>query len=448
MTAPLDPAMKVLVLDAAGTLADRVSLALHDPLSFDDRSAIPFCVQTAGTEAQASTLIKQASTQGEPYRVVYLAIGSQDDEPLLSAVRQWWQADPSLNFVACTASDEIKWSQLADRFGRGDGWLIIQGTPTGAELRQSAVQFTQRCACKGTDDNQHLLRKLSEAVKRNQMVEVTNGVLHNVGNVLNSVSVSAGILGDRIQHSKLSSLIRAASLIKENQDNLTDFIGHDERGKHLPGFLISLAEILNQEQQDICKELESVAQNLEHIKQVISTQQSYASLSGTTESVDLDDLVEDALRISRTGLERHDIQIRCQTDHVPPCLADRHKVLQILINLISNAKAALYKKEGERHLTIWIAPSPDQTEVIRLQVIDNGMGIESKDLERVFEHGFTTRSDGHGFGLHSAIRAAQEMNGRLYAESPGPGQGATFTLELPIDQVQHHADAADSSTNE
>ena len=58
--------------------------------------------------------------------------------------------------------------------------------------------------------------------------------------------------------------------------------------------------------------------------------------------------------------------------------------------------------------------------------------IPAASLGRIFTLGFTTRKDGHGFGLHSAALAAAEMGGSLVAESDGLGQGATFTLELPM----------------
>jgi signal transduction histidine kinase len=67
-----------------------------------------------------------------------------------------------------------------------------------------------------------------------------------------------------------------------------------------------------------------------------------------------------------------------------------------------------------------------------MTVSDNGVGIASENLTRIFNHGFTTRKDGHGFGLHSGALAAREMGGALWAQSDGPGKGATFTLELPL----------------
>jgi signal transduction histidine kinase len=65
-------------------------------------------------------------------------------------------------------------------------------------------------------------------------------------------------------------------------------------------------------------------------------------------------------------------------------------------------------------------------------VIDNGEGIAAENLTRIFAHGFTTKKDGHGFGLHSCVLAAREMGGSLLAASDGPGRGAAFTLVLPL----------------
>jgi signal transduction histidine kinase len=71
-----------------------------------------------------------------------------------------------------------------------------------------------------------------------------------------------------------------------------------------------------------------------------------------------------------------------------------------------------------------------------IEVIDTGVGIPPENLERIFSHGFTTRKEGHGFGLHSCALAAKDLGGSLHAESAGPGQGATFTLTLPVTQQE------------
>ncbi|HXM74252.1 MAG TPA: ATP-binding protein, partial [Chthoniobacterales bacterium] len=116
---------------------------------------------------------------------------------------------------------------------------------------------------------------------------------------------------------------------------------------------------------------------------------------------------------------------------VPLIRVDRHKVLQILINVIRNAKYALDDVERTDKKIVISISSPDEQNV-QIVISDNGIGISPENLTRVFAHGFTTREGGHGFGLHSGALAARSMGGSLTAASAGIGQGATFTLELPI----------------
>jgi signal transduction histidine kinase len=149
-----------------------------------------------------------------------------------------------------------------------------------------------------------------------------------------------------------------------------------------------------------------------------------------TEECDLVQLIEDALRIQMAALERHGVAIQRELSPVPRVKVDKHKVLQILINLLSNAKYALdASPEGERHLRVRLTSDGKQ---VRIQVMDDGMGIAPESREKLFAHGFTTRKDGHGFGLHSSALAAQMLGGRLSLESEGPGKGAVATLELPL----------------
>jgi signal transduction histidine kinase len=143
------------------------------------------------------------------------------------------------------------------------------------------------------------------------------------------------------------------------------------------------------------------------------------------------DLVEDAVRMNASAVVRHDIRISREYDpRVPGINVEKHKVLQVLVNLIRNAMYACDDSgRTEKRLTLRVANGGDK---VRISVCDNGVGIPAENMSRIFDHGFTTRKNGHGFGLHSGALAAKEMGGALLAKSDGPGQGATFTLELPV----------------
>ena len=135
------------------------------------------------------------------------------------------------------------------------------------------------------------------------------------------------------------------------------------------------------------------------------------------------------LRMNAGSLARHDVDLLRDYEARPVVTLDRHKVVQILINLIRNAKYAC-DESGRVDKLITIRTSTTEHSV-RVAVVDNGVGIPPENLIRIFSRGFTTRKGGHGFGLHSGAIAAKEMGGSLVAQSEGPGHGATFTLELP-----------------
>ena len=273
-------------------------------------------------------------------------------------------------------------------------------------------------------------QELMLASRQAGMAEVATDVLHNVGNVLNSVNVSATLVREKLQASEVATLVRVAALLRDHAADLAGYLTRDAKGKVIPAFLIELADHLAQEHRVLREEHEQLTRNVEHIKEIVAMQQSYARVSGVLEKLRLADLVGDALRINTSGLARHGVRIERRFADVPMVVTDRHKVLQILVNLINNAKYALDDAERtDRQITLTIEPGAESR--IRVIVADNGIGIPPENLLRVFSRGFTTRRDGHGFGLHSGAIAAKELGGGLTAASDGPGRGATFVLELP-----------------
>lgn len=272
-------------------------------------------------------------------------------------------------------------------------------------------------------------QQLLAASRQAGMAEVATAVLHNVGNVLNSVNVSAALILEQLQQSGIPRLSQVVGLLREHRHDLRTFLTEDARGRLLPDFIAAVSEQLAAEQAALAREAIGLQQNVDHIKQIVAVQQSYATVSGTEENLVMADLVEDALRMSAASLSRHAVEVVREFAPVPAVLADRHKVLQILVNLVRNARQALDARETGRRLALRIAATDGGVQV---EVADNGMGIAPENLARIFNHGFTTKKDGHGFGLHSGANAAHEMGGRLTGRSDGPGYGATFTLVLPL----------------
>ena len=225
--------------------------------------------------------------------------------------------------------------------------------------------------------------------------------------------------------------------MSDHAADLGAFLTTDPKGRQLPSYLGQLAEHLAAERTMVLTEMDSLRKNIEHIKDIVAMQQSYAKVSGVAETIKVTDLVDDSLRMNAAALARHDVKVIREYEEIPAISVEKHKVLQILVNLIRNAKYAC--DESGRVDKQLIVRVTHEAERVRVAVIDNGIGIPPENLIRIFAHGFTTKETGHGFGLHSGALAAKEMGGSLGVESDGPGRGATFTLELPRASLQHAA---------
>ncbi len=319
--------------------------------------------------------------------------------------------------------------------GRGESWVLTTKMPLRDKAGEIIGTFgiskdiTPMKEAEARLEAVH--RELVDASRRAGMAEVATSVLHNVGNVLNSVNVSTILILETLRKSKLHNLGRLAAMIREHRDNLAAFLTTDPKGILLPDYFTRLAEHLTSEQAELLKEVELTRQHVEHIKDIVTMQQSYAKVSGVVEKTWVVDLIEDALRLNGGALARHGVQVI--RDFPPQAIeinVDRQKVLQVLVNLIRNAKYACDESgRQDKQLTMQVRNGDAR---VQIAVIDNGVGVPSENMTRIFNHGFTTREQGHGFGLHSGALAAKELGGTLSVHSDGPGEGAKFILELPL----------------
>ena len=301
-----------------------------------------------------------------------------------------------------------------------------------------ARNITKRKSAEAQLEQMH--KQLVDASRQAGMAEIANNVLHNVGNVLNSVNVSAGLIEGWVRDYKAQGLAKAVQMMNEHSADLGDFLTLDAKGKALPAYLNKLVASLNVEQHGIATELASLTKSIDHIKDIVATQQSYSGAVSLVEPVQIKDLMEDALRINAASMARHQITVVKHYADVPNVLLDKHLLLQILVNLIGNAKHAMDGvPDRPHHITLRTQISGLPAELngaagprLTISVEDDGEGIAPDNLARLFAHGFTTRKNGHGFGLHSCALAAKEMHGSISAHSEGLGKGAAFTLELPV----------------
>ncbi|AUM70168.1 DAHL domain-containing protein [Pseudomonas fluorescens] len=299
------------------------------------------------------------------------------------------------------------------------------------ELQSSNERLEERVQ-ERTRELKEAERELVDAARMAGMAEIATNVLHNVGNVLNSVNISADLVTRKLRSSKTLGLGKAVKMMNEHADDLGQFITSDEKGKLLPRYFNELVDSIAAEQTLLIEELAQLTKSIDHIKEIVTTQQTYAGAARLIEALSISDLFEDALRMNSGALSRHHVTVIKDYQDVPMIMGDKHRLLLILINLISNAKFAMsHVSDHPREMTLGIRVVDQKT--LCVSVKDRGEGIAPENLARIFNHGFTTRKDGHGFGLHSCALAAVEMNGHLHVHSDGPGQGALFTLEIPLE---------------
>ncbi|MGO8676315.1 MAG: PAS domain-containing protein [Limisphaerales bacterium] len=320
------------------------------------------------------------------------------------------------------SSGQVTWA-LTSKMPWRDGQGNVIGT-FGISKDVTPLKIAE-----GELENAH--QRLVETSRLAGMAEVASDVLHNVGNTLNSVNVSCSLVIDAIKRLNFDNLARIPPLLEQNTGRLEEFLTTDARGKHIPQYLAAIHDKFEEQKGFFLLELGHLREHINHINQIVAMEQSYAKVAGVQEVVDVARLVEDAIQINAAALQRHTIQYHRDIEPLPQILVDKHKVLQILINLIRNAKYALSESQSPQKLmTLRVRRTVENQ--AEIQVIDNGVGIPAENITRIFSHGFTTRRDGHGFGLHSGALAARELGGSLCAQSAGPGHGATFTLILPF----------------
>ena len=391
------------------------------------RSARPKLVLQSGSIIFTAALVNEAAGS----RIPAFPIGSLIRLVGVCSIQAGESREPESFHLQVSRPEDIVLLSTPPWWTLQHGLMIASGFALGGLVAwgwSSSLRRKVRAQTEVIRRNEEALIRIS---RQAGMSEVATAVLHNVGNVLNSVNVSAALAANDLRRSKCGNVSLIANLMKEHAADLGHFMTHDHKGRRLPGYLAKLGEHLVEEKRSIIAELECLIKNVEHINDIVAMQQNYAKVRGATETVIVTDLVEDAFRMNRAALDRHEVQLCREYDstHVAKITVEKHKVMQILVNLVRNAKYACSESgQPDKRVTVRVTNGDDR---IRISLVDNGVGIVEENLSRIFSHGFTTRKNGHGFGLHSAALAAQEMGGTLTAYSDGPGRGATFTLELP-----------------
>ena len=276
---------------------------------------------------------------------------------------------------------------------------------------------------------------LLESAHQSGMAEIATGVLHNIGNILNSVSLSAEEVNRLVKEIKFPMFDKAVTMLTDNRDNITDFLTTDPKGSKLIDYFVVLNDSFSKGFTSTKSEIEHMKSHIEMIKDVISTQQEYAKGNHYSETLDINRLIEDALKIERNSLNKNFIYVSTNLNQLPDCEVHKSKLLQVITNLLKNAKEATLENKNIEQRKISIESSKLDSHFAYIRIKDNGIGISEEDISKVFQHGFTTKEAGHGFGLHASIVAMKEMKGNITAESEGINQGTTFTVTVPLSKT-------------
>ena len=262
------------------------------------------------------------------------------------------------------------------------------------------------------------------------MAEIATSVLHNVGNVLNSVNVSTETILASQTTTPLTAIKKLATLFNDHKDDLPQFLTKDPRGQHVVAYLDELATCWGKEHKLALSELKEISKNVGLIKSIISTQQDIIKVGNFEQILSINELLDEAILLS--GIEqKKEIQLKREYGDIKAIVVDKVKMFQVLGNLISNAKDALLDSANQNKRLTIKTKTLDDAKNIEIQISDNGIGISNSHINKIFIFGFTTKKAGHGFGLHATALAVNEMGGQISVDSKGHEMGATFKIQLP-----------------
>ncbi|MDQ8204949.1 ATP-binding protein [Pelagicoccus sp. SDUM812003] len=300
------------------------------------------------------------------------------------------------------------------------------------EAKNAELQHKTKELTKTLDELRDAQDQLISTSRKAGMAEVATNVLHNVGNVLNSINVGVLSLSQRIDTGRVEKLERIVQLIERHSEQLDTFFTTDPKGRAIPDYLRRLALVMKDDFAQYQVEIDCMSDNISHVKRIISTQQAHAKTVEMFQEVNLPDIIDSAITMIMGDMEHTIYEVTRQFDDDLTIVSDKHLILQMVANFIKNAKESISEASPALGIiSIEGRFNRDRT-AIELRIHDNGVGISSENLKRIFTHGFTTKRDGHGFGMHSCSNSAKRLGGDLSIASDGPMKGATVTLTLPV----------------
>jgi PAS domain S-box-containing protein len=288
-------------------------------------------------------------------------------------------------------------------------------------------------------------RLISQAMEAG-MAQVAAMGLHNIGNAVTPMNVFMDAM-QKNEMEEISNYLEKCYLeLKNHASDLDDFINHQARGKQVFAYMGELIDSLitkNRKQADTFNRMEKA---LAYISEILSLQQTYASREQETrELVDLNELIDDAIRMQMGALEKRQIFIKKLFEaRLPKLLIDKNRLMQVIVNFIKNSYEAIDARQnntGEKEIT---CSSFVENGHVGFRISDNGIGIDPENIEKIFEFG-KSRKGSTGFGLHYCKMCVESNGGEISFSSPGLGKGATVSVYFKPNEGYYDRESADFS---
>jgi ligand-binding sensor domain-containing protein len=320
--------------------------------------------------------------------------------------------------------------------------LILVGIFLQYRVRhlRSRQQELQKLADQSTKSLYEAHARLAEDAHKAGVAEISTGVLHNIGNILNSVTVSTNALRRILVQSKLENFRKAVDMVNDKDESATTFFNQSRKGGLLAEFFLGAEEALTKENDNIYEETVTLLDQTALMGKAVSLEQSYANRFDKKIKVNMAELVDNAVRLQEMTLQKRQIELFKNYNEVAPCNVETFKLAHVITNLVRNAADALAEMppppEGRR---IIVSVEQSSPEFVQVAIADNGIGISPENIIHMFSFGFTTKAHGNGFGLHSSHAIMQELGGSIDVESEGLGKGACFILQIPLESAEKGA---------
>lgn len=268
-------------------------------------------------------------------------------------------------------------------------------------------------------------RKLLREAHAAGINQVTTEILHNVGNIVNSIGLSIDVMKDSFTEDEFNQFKEVMRILEQKIQH------RDLNGLEA---ILEFVRVFGTKTQRDMNSLKSVLESLEkfvvHLRRLTEVQKLQLPNVPYEAEVNLDLLIQDSLHLAGlNGPDNFGVEVHPGIKKIGRFISDEHRLMQIFVNLLVNAKHAVFASRPQDRKIAILARVVGQSLVLTIE--DNGCGIKKEDLRNLFQAGFTTKAEGNGLGLHNSANQIRFLGGEIGVFSYGESQGAIFTIRLP-----------------